>query len=288
MDKDKTVKLLKKALTLEKGKELALAKEFITLDEKIENTAKDVEKGLTEIKEELKKKLDEELVYEVDEEKITQNVLSKIPIPKDGEDYVLTEQDKKDIAKSIKVPIVEKVIEKTEVIRETPIVTNEIKEVAVADTGEEIKDKLETLKDNERLDSSAIKGLDKIEKNVTDRAISILDQRTQFLINKGVKHDNTLTGSGTDADPLHVNNSSSETFETVSKNLKGNPYTLNYTGSQLTSIVYTLVSGTITKTLNYTGDLLTSLVLSGDTPSGIDLTKTLNYTGSTLTSITYS
>ena len=79
-----------------------------------------------------------------------------------------------------------------------------------------------------------------------------------------------------------------ETFETVSKNLKGNPYALNYTSGKLTSIVYTLSNGTITKTLNYTDDKLTSIVLSGDTPTGINLTKTLSYTGDTLTSITYS
>lgn len=78
------------------------------------------------------------------------------------------------------------------------------------------------------------------------------------------------------------------TFETISKNLKSYPYTLNYTSGKLTSIVYTLPSGTITKTLNYTSEKLTSIVLSGDTPSGIDLTKTLAYTGDTLTGITYS
>lgn len=83
-------------------------------------------------------------------------------------------------------------------------------------------------------------------------------------------------------------NKSQQTFETVSKNLKGNPYALNYTSGNLTSIVYTLTSGTITKTLNYTGTKLTSIVLSGDTPNGIHLTKTLSYTGDTLTAITYS
>lgn len=74
-------------------------------------------------------------------------------------------------------------------------------------------------------------------------------------------------------------------FETVSKNLDPSGATLNYTGDQLTSIDY--VNG-ITKTLNYTGDQLTSIVLSGTTPSGIDLTKTLSYTGDNLTGIAYS
>ena len=102
-------------------------------------------------------------------------------------------------------------------------------------------------------------------------------------------------GSGveTDLDGTKLNvtisgGSSSETFETVSKNLKGNPYVLNYSGNRLVSVVYTLDSGSITKNLNYTGDLLTSIVLSGDTPAGIALTKTLGYSFGKLVSISYS
>jgi hypothetical protein len=80
-----------------------------------------------------------------------------------------------------------------------------------------------------------------------------------------------------------------DTFETVSKNLRVYDYVLNYTGGQLTSIVYTIPAiGTITKTLNYTGDQLTSIVLSGNTPGSIDLTKTLSYTGDQLTGVIYS
>lgn len=80
-----------------------------------------------------------------------------------------------------------------------------------------------------------------------------------------------------------------DTFETVSKNLKGNPCVLQYTLGALSSIIYTVpMIGTITKTFNNTGSKLTSIVLSGDTPSGINLTKTFNYTGDTLSSISYS
>ena len=83
----------------------------------------------------------------------------------DGQDYVLTEQDKKEIAQKINVPIVEKVIEKTEVIKEQPIITNEIKEIAKYETPGQIRNKLEELKGDERLDKSAIKGLEEeIEK----------------------------------------------------------------------------------------------------------------------------
>jgi len=50
--------------------------------------------------------------------------------------------------------------------------------------GEPIRDSLELLQGDDRLDSSAVKGLDKMHKDTLDRAVSILDQRTKFLINK--------------------------------------------------------------------------------------------------------
>jgi len=94
--------------------------------------------------------------------------------------------------------------------------------------------------------------------------------------------------STTDTINLTATASSTEYFESVSKNIKSWNYALNYTGTTLTSIVYTQSTNTITKTLNYTGDKLTSIVLSGNTPTGIDLTKTLTYTGDQLTSVAYS
>ena len=78
------------------------------------------------------------------------------------------------------------------------------------------------------------------------------------------------------------------TFEAVSKNIRSWSYSLNYTGSTLTSIVYTEGVQTITKTFTYTGADLTSIVLSGDVPSGINLTKTLTYTSGNLTGVAYS
>lgn len=68
-----------------------------------------------------------------------------IPEPVPGKDYILTENDKKEIAKKIKVPVIEKIIEKTQVIREQPTVTNEIKQIAVTDTAEQLKEKLNSL-----------------------------------------------------------------------------------------------------------------------------------------------
>lgn len=83
--------------------------------------------------------------------------------------------------------------------------------------------------------------------------------------------------------------SASDTFEIINKNIKSYPSTLNYSGSTLTSIVYSLGATTITKTLNYDiGGNLTSVALSGSTPSGIALTKTFGYTAGNITSITYT
>jgi hypothetical protein len=80
-----------------------------------------------------------------------------------------------------------------------------------------------------------------------------------------------------------------DSYETISKNLKAYPATLAYGGTgDLNTITYTVPSGTITKTFNYTAGNLTSIVLSGSTPSGINLTKTLTYTTGNLTGVSYS
>lgn len=78
-------------------------------------------------------------------------------------------------------------------------------------------------------------------------------------------------------------------FETVSKNLKGMPYVLGYTGDALTSITYTTPAGAVTKTMAYTAGALTSITLSGaGLPAGVQTTKTLSYTAGKLTGVTYS
>lgn len=99
---------------------------------------------------------------------------------------------------------------------------------------------------------------------------------------------NTTGNLPTDTSNWQVVATSAQYFETVSKNLNSWDATFTYTSGQLTSIAYSDGASTITKTFNYTGDQLTSIVLSGDTPSGIDLTKTLTYTGDNLTGVGYS
>tara|TARA_R110000744_G_scaffold94093_3_gene181659 strand:+ start:11352 stop:11780 length:429 start_codon:yes stop_codon:yes gene_type:complete len=83
-------------------------------------------------------------------------------------------------------------------------------------------------------------------------------------------------------------NSYQESYESVSKNIKSWSFTLNYISGSLNTITYVNGANTITKTFNYTLGELTSIVLSGDTPSGIDLTKTLNYTTGNLTGVAYA
>lgn len=170
------------------NKDIATVEEFDSLEERIQSVHETVnakvdkleqkiDGGLSAISEELKKKLSEELLYEVDEEKIVGSVLSKVvvPIPKDGEDYILTNKDKQEIAQSITIPVVEKIIERTEVIHETPIVTEVVKQVAVTDTPEAIRNKLESLEGDERLNIDAIRDLDErldeIEKEASKQKV---------------------------------------------------------------------------------------------------------------------
>ena len=126
---------------------------------------------------------------------------------KDGEDYVLTEDDKLEIAQSIEVPIVEKVIEKTKTIVEKPVITEIVKEVAVTDEPKVIANKLNTLK--EVLDVEVIKGhKDLLSKKTFDEfqnkvyTKGQVDQRWHGGGLSRVSTDATLTGDGTPSNPL--------------------------------------------------------------------------------------
>lgn len=140
------------------------------------------------------------------------------------------------------------------------------------------------------IDDATIGYLEDEIKRVEDK-IDTLPSKTKET-NFGFVIRDVVAGTGVTIDKSDPNRpvvsasaSTQNTYETVSKNLDASDATLNYTGDNLTSIDYT---NGITKTLNYTGDNLTSVVLSGSTPSGIDLTKTLTYTGDNLTGVAYS
>lgn len=182
----------------------------------------------------------------------------------DGKDYILTEKDKKEIAGKIKIPIVEKIIEKTEVKIEQPI----IKEVAVITDeeltarGEVIRDGLELLQDDDRLDKKAIKGLDDY------------DEVSRLARTAGTR---TFTGGARTLQQVTDFGATTTNIITVK-----NPATFTYTSGLLTSITYT--NGT-TKTLTYNGDnTLNTLTITY--PDSSSVVKTFNWTSGLLTSIT--
>jgi hypothetical protein len=179
--------------------------------------------------------------------------LSQIPVPQDGKDAVITEELIAHIANLAQSMIT---------LPDFPtLITME---------PEAIRNALELLPDGEKLAQYAIEGL---------------PEKLQELENKGGGQAGGLSKNAVLKLIEENTTSDQETFEKVSKNLDASDATLNYTGDILTSIDY---ANGVTKTLNYTGDNLTSVVLSGTTPSGIDLTKTLTYTGENLTGVGYS
>lgn len=147
----------------------------------------------------------------------------------DGESYTLTEQDKQEIAKLITVPVVEKVvdkvIERVEVIKEVPIVTKEIVQVQSIDEellpqyGTKFRDGLELIQEeSDKLRIEAIgflkERLDRLEKasrgssigwgahplTITDGSV-VIDKnarRINFGANLSVSraNDGTITVTG--------------------------------------------------------------------------------------------
>lgn len=130
---------------------------------------------LFEIEDKLEDKLDagkpteEELVALIDQ------LIPEVEDGEDGVDYVLTEADKAEIASKIEVPVVKQIVEKHEIIREQPIVTEitkEVtKEVAVTDNAEQIASKLNSL--TGAIDKSAIKGFEDLERIVKENATPV-------------------------------------------------------------------------------------------------------------------
>lgn len=179
--------LQKLLISLEEAKSsedlaLALGSAILLISKELKETKEDTSK-LDELRKELEEAIEKIELQKGDDGKTpTEKELLDLmyplipdPIPGEpGDDYVLTEKDKKEIAEKIEVPIVEKVIEKTEtIIREQPLITEITKEVAVAETPEQIRNKLELLQGEERLDKKAVKGLDEEFKKLGEQILNI-------------------------------------------------------------------------------------------------------------------
>lgn len=98
------------------------------------------------------------------DEHLLELIIPNIPPVKNGDDYVLTEQDKKDIGRSIKVPVVKQVVERIEVIHEKPVITEKLIEKKV-DEDKLFDNFLKILKKKRLLDVSYIKGLEGFSKD---------------------------------------------------------------------------------------------------------------------------
>lgn len=167
--------------------------------------------------------------------------------------------------------------------------------------GTSVRDGLELLRGDERLDSSAIKGLGqrfkKLSEDILNRAIEILDQRTSFLIQKvsnlSDKVNNLATGGG-----------SSITVKDEGTNITTALASLNFVGSGVTA---TNVGNDVTVTVTATGGTgyqpplsggLTGtntwssapnvLVIDGVPRQKIQTDGTVNWTGTTTTVLTGS
>lgn len=134
-------------------------------------------------------------------------------------------------------------------------------------SSEEVRNRLELLVDDERLDKSAIKGIEEIEE-----AIEELKRRPSSFGSVGVTVSKVRQLI---AENSVSNGEDTPTYEKISQNLPSDNITYSYNvNNDIETMTYT--SG-IVKTFYYSGDDVTSIVLSGNTPSGINLTKTFVY-----------
>lgn len=161
MPDEKKQKKLKRLITLEQD----IVEELEDIDSKIEEVNQKVDSidisGKAD-KDEVQSALDE-LNTKVENVKTIKGDKGD-----DGKDYVLTPEDKKEIASSIKVPVVEKIIvEKTEVVKEQPIVKTEIVKETVNTVIEDLSGKIIVERINElptndqalKIDAKHIKNL---------------------------------------------------------------------------------------------------------------------------------
>lgn len=155
----KKLEVLKAFMT---SKEKATVKFLVELFEKTDAMGEEIEKRYDDLK---------ELIEEIQNQDPVEIRGDDGDPGADGEDYVLTKEDKKEIAAMIKVPIVKKetIREKTIIVEKMPIVTENVREVAVGPTIEELRDGLEALPEDEQLDWTAIRGL---KKALLDRGAS--------------------------------------------------------------------------------------------------------------------
>ena len=145
MDKKEKLEKLKKLYEISKNPILVFFEDIEKLKEVIEKLSG----GLTLTEQEIAL-----INSKLENEDFLSQVASLVKVPDPikgdkGDTYTLTEVDKKEIAGKIEPTVVDKIIERTEVIREIPIVTEKVVQVAVVESAEKIVQKINELPINE-------------------------------------------------------------------------------------------------------------------------------------------
>lgn len=178
---DKQKRKLRRHITVN---DIAVREELNILDDKIEETSCEMCDKIDSISEQLHEKIEEAIEIATETQKM-EGASGYTPIKgvdyndgKDGDNYVLTEQDKKEIASKITPTVTNKIVERTEIIREQPIVTEITKEIKIENPfileGQDIVDNLNKLlidDDQYKIDASHIKNLPTKEIRVETRPI---------------------------------------------------------------------------------------------------------------------
>lgn len=227
---------------------------------------------------------------------------------KNGENYVLTEADKKEIADTITVPVVHKITERTETIKEQPIVTeitkvtNEIKEVAVTDTPDQIVEKVNT--SSYQIKKERIEGLIDLMMHVAANAVASVGITTTNFFRNGTligraKNINftgsavtsvTVTGDQANislsggAGGGQVNSIVAGTNITVDSTDPANPI-VSATGGGSFSVM--VPSGALGQGV-FVWPTAPSVIVedNGNTMNKVSLDGTVNWTGTTTTTLT--
>ena len=190
MENEKVIKILKKAANLEKGGSVALAKEFDSINEDIKNIdnkvdtfSNSIDTKLDNLSEELKKKLEQELVLDSSKEELIDEVSTNVEDKLSPKIELVTRETKKELLGIISDKQNEAIIEirqeknklskkHEEKMVEALSLIDEIKSIEVKngidgkdgspDTGEEIVYKINELKtddDELKIDAKHIKNL---------------------------------------------------------------------------------------------------------------------------------
>lgn len=190
---------------VEKGP-VGIVKFLVKLSRKVDKVLPTVEEMLSEHEEEVEAKLENtaarveasvpDLAKALSEVRGNDGLTPKKGVDYfDGENYILSEADKREIARQIEVPVVEKVIERTEVIKEQPIVQETVHNTTIENpvTPDQAVDKVNA--SLRLIKKERVEGLIDLMSNVAHRALEAALPATTSFFN-GLRAKNlTIVGA---------------------------------------------------------------------------------------------